>query len=91
MGQTFNDIVTGSVLVVAGLVAGVVLFAALTVLGILLHIIGILVSGLFFVLLILFCVWFVGFIFRKARERKREVIDAACPGKRDRDSSGRRP
>jgi hypothetical protein len=69
VGQTLKDIVTGSVFVAAGLVAGSVLFVALAVLGILLHLIRILVSGLFFVLLTLFCVWFVGFIFRKARER----------------------
>ncbi|MGD0229935.1 MAG: hypothetical protein ABSC19_06180 [Syntrophorhabdales bacterium] len=67
MAHVLKDVVTGSVLVAAGLLAGCVFLIAFTIIGIFLHILAILASVLFSLALFMFALWLVGFMYRKMK------------------------
>jgi hypothetical protein len=70
MGRALRDFMTGSVLVVGGIIAGVTLLILLSLAGFIMHILALLASMLFSVAIILFCIWMVGYVYRKAREKR---------------------
>ncbi len=72
MAHVLKDVVTGTFLVAAGLVAGVAVLILFFILGLFFHILAILASVLFFVVLLGLAVWFVGFAYRKAKETKKQ-------------------
>ena len=72
MGHVLKDFVTGTFLVAAGLVAGIALLILFFILGLFFHVLAILASALFFVVLLGLAVWFVGFAYRKAKEIKKQ-------------------
>jgi hypothetical protein len=69
MGALLKDFVTGSALVVAGIVVGAILLVILSILGFFLHILVVLASGLFFLAFLLFSIWMVGYVYRKMKEK----------------------
>jgi hypothetical protein len=71
MAHLIKDLATGTVLIIAGVCAFIVLSIVLFVLGIALHIIGAIASVLFFVALVVLSIWLVGFAYRKMREANR--------------------
>ena len=74
MAHVLRDFFTGSLILVALTLSALVGFILFLVLNIFFHIFGALVVVFFFIFLIFFAVWFVGFIFRKIREDRREKI-----------------
>ena len=69
MGSVLKDFIAGGALIVAGVIVGIILLVLLSILGFFLHIFAILVSGFFFLGLLLFAVWMVGYLYRKMREK----------------------
>ncbi len=72
MGHVLKDFVAGTFLVAAGLLAGIAVLIVFFILGLFFHILAFLASALFFVMLLVLAVWFVGFAYRKAKEIKRQ-------------------
>lgn len=72
MGHVLRDFFTGTFLVIAGVFLSIIALIILVVLGLFFHVIGILASGLFLVLLLFLSVWLVGYVYRKAREINRK-------------------
>lgn len=70
MGRVIKDLMTGSVLVIGGIIAAFVLLIVMSVIGFFMHILAMLASALFFVALVLFLVWMAGYFYRKAREKR---------------------
>ena len=72
MGHVLKDFVAGTFLVAAGLLAGIAVLIVFFILGLFFHIFAFLASALFFVMLLVLAVWFVGFAYRKAKEIQRQ-------------------
>jgi hypothetical protein len=70
MGQVLRDFMTGSVLVVGGIIAGVILLILLSLAGVIMHILALLASLLFSVAIIPLAVWMVGYVYRKTRGKR---------------------
>ena len=67
-----KDFIAGTFLVAAGLAAGIAVLIVFFVLGIFFHVLAFFASALFFVMLLVLAVWFVGFAYRKAKEIKKQ-------------------
>ena len=72
MGHALKDFVAGTLLVAAGLLAGIAVLIVFFILGLFFHVLAFLASALFFVMLLVLAVWFVGFAYRKAKEIQRQ-------------------
>ncbi len=72
MGHVLKDFITGSALVISGVFLSIIALLALFILGLIFHVIGILASALFFLLLVFFSIWVVGFTYRKIKELRRK-------------------
>lgn len=72
MAHVLRDFFTGSLILVALTLSALVGFILFLVLNVFFHIFGALVVVFFFIFLIFFAIWFVGFVFRKIREDRRE-------------------
>ena len=72
MGHVLKDFVAGTFLVAAGLLAAVAVLILFFILGLFFHVLAFLASALFFVMLLVLAVWFMGFAYRKAKEIKRQ-------------------
>ncbi|OPX93967.1 MAG: hypothetical protein A4E62_00193 [Syntrophorhabdus sp. PtaU1.Bin002] len=72
MAHVLRDFFTGSLILVALTLSALVGFILFLILNVFFHIFGALVVAFFFIFLIFFAVWFIGFVFRKIREDRRE-------------------
>jgi uncharacterized membrane protein YbhN (UPF0104 family) len=72
MAHVLKDFITGGVLVVASLLAGLAVLIVFFILGIFLHIFAALASAFFFLALIVAAVWFVGYAYRRMKEIKKK-------------------
>ncbi len=71
MKHVFRDLLTGSTIVLLGMLLSLVASVVLLFLWVFFHIVGAVAWLFFFVFLIFVGVWCIGFLYRKAREKKR--------------------
>lgn len=71
MGSLLRDVFTGAALLVCALIAAIVLIPVLAVLAVFLHVISWFVSAAFSILLVVFVLWGIGFLYRKAKQASR--------------------
>ena len=68
MAHVLRDILTGSTIVVLGMVLSLAASIALLTLWVLLHFVGVLTYIFFFIFLFFFALWLIGFMYRKIKE-----------------------
>ena len=68
MAHVMRDILTGSTIVVLGMVLSLAASIALLILWVLLHFVGVLTYICFFIFLFFFALWLIGFMYRKIKE-----------------------
>lgn len=71
MGSVLRDVFTGAVLLVCALIAAIILIPVLVVLSVFLHVMSWFVSAALSILLVVFILWGIGFLYRKARQASR--------------------
>lgn len=67
MGTVLRDIFTGAALLVCAIVIAIVLIPVLVVLSVFFHVISWFLSVALSILLLIFVLWGLGFLYRKAR------------------------
>jgi ABC-type bacteriocin/lantibiotic exporter with double-glycine peptidase domain len=79
MGNSvLRDVFTGAALLVGALIAAILMIPVLVILSVFLHVINWLFTAIFSLLLLLFVLWGIGFLYRKAKQaNKNNGQDAA--------------
>jgi ABC-type bacteriocin/lantibiotic exporter with double-glycine peptidase domain len=78
MGSVLRDVFTGAALLVGALIAAILMIPVLVILSVFLHVINWLITAIFSLLLLLFVLWGIGFLYRKAKQaNKNNGQDAA--------------
>ncbi len=68
MAHVLRDFLTGSTIIVVGMLLSLAASLVLLFLWIFLHLVGALAWVFFFVFLVFFSVWLIGYVYRKFRE-----------------------
>ena len=72
MAHVLRDFFTGSLILAVLTLSALAGFVLFLILNVFFHIFGVLVITFFFISLIFFAVWLIGFTYRKIREDRRE-------------------